>query len=306
MTHVARCKDLGIYGKDIIHNPKDKSYEGFFPEEDPYQISNFLDEKEIEICKKFYYDHQLKDGVQLGQNHFFLTYPLNYPELDEILRPKLNDLFGEWYSYSEINSDEVKQSSDFFFWQKGVFAPHVDSIIHIKNYIPYKDVLIPLEIDKDVESPYYSCHQRWYGRGTHFKYGKVDDMFAVYSNVLREKTYNNYEYFKYFEFDFDKMVNEDWYNEYFGEPEKYPFSIFTGLSINKHLNWIPGAAIINDSSVIHGATNYTLKGGDFKLGITLRIFKYNENYNPDPTYSAYPKLLGFKECTYDPRYDKTS
>ena len=301
MTHVLKCKELGIYGKDIIHNPNDKSYEGFFPEEEPKQFFNFLDSKEIEICKKIYYDHQLSKGVQLGENHFFLTYPLNYPEINEILRPKLDKLFGEWRSYSDINSDEIKQSSDFFFWQRGIFAPHTDSIIHINNYVPYKDVLIPLEIDKDVESPYYACHQRWYGRGTHFKYGKVDNMFAVYSDVLREKTYDNYKNFKYFEYDFDKMVSEDWYDEYFGEYEKYPYSMFMGLSINKHMYWIPGSAIINDSSVIHGATNYTLKGGKFKLGITLRIYKYHPDYNPDPTYSVFPKMLGFKECTYDPK-----
>lgn len=302
MTHINRSKELGLYGKDIIHNPKDKSFEGFFPEEQPKQLLNFLDQKEIQICKDLYYRLQKEKGVQLGENHFFLTYPLQYPEINEILKPKLDNIFGEWYNYNDINNDEIKQSSDFFFWQKGIFAPHTDSIIHVKNYIPYKDVLIPLEIDNDVESPYYSCHQRWYGRGTHFKYGKIDDIFGVYSNTLREKTYNQYSHFKYFESDFDKMVDEEWYDEYFGDP-KYPLSIFTGLSINKQFYWIPGSVIINDPSVIHGATNYNLKGGKFKLGITLRIFKYNKDYNPDPTYSIYPKLLGFKECTYDPRYD---
>ena len=39
MTHVDKASELGVeLGKDLIHNPADKSYEGFFPEEQPYQI----------------------------------------------------------------------------------------------------------------------------------------------------------------------------------------------------------------------------------------------------------------------------
>ena len=299
MTHVDKASELGVeLGKDLIHNPADKSYEGFFQEEQPYQI-DFLNNDEIEFCKKFYYDRVTKEVVQLNKSHFFLVYPMKYPELQEILEPKLNKLFGEWYSYSDINNDEQKQSSDFFFWQQGIFAPHVDSLTHIPEYVPYKDVLLPLEMEGGVDSPYYTFNQRWYGRGTHFKYKHIDNMFALYSDILREKKYNEYEFFKYYESDPDKMVSREWYEEYFGQ--QYEYEMLEGFSLNKMLPWTPGTAIITDTSMIHGATNYKLKGGKYKLGITLRIFKYDKKYNPSTVFSTFPQMQGFSECKADPR-----
>lgn len=295
MTHTSRSLELGIYGQDIIHNPDDLSYEGFFSEEEPYQIENFLTDDELKVCRDLYYEKQ-EDVVKLYTQHFFITYPLDFPEIGEIIKPKLDKMFGEWYSYKDINNDEFKQSSDFYFFQKNVFAPHTDSIIHIPGYVPYKDVLIPLEIDKDVASPYYSLNQRWYGRGTHFKQGMIDDVFGMYSNTFREHSYKTYGV-KYVETDPNKMISKDWYNEYFGEISGYPFSIFNGLSIREHFPWTPASAIISDTNIIHGATNYNVKGGNFKLGITLRIFKHVPDYNPSTVFSCYPPKQGFKECS---------
>lgn len=296
MTHTNRSLELGIYGKDIIHNPNDKSYEGYFPEEEPYQITNFLDEDELKVCRDIYYNNFDSAGVKLYTRHFFITYPLDIPEVGEILKPKLNSLFGEWYSYRNINSDEFKQSSDFYFFQKTVFAPHTDSIIHIPDYVPYKDVLIPLEIDNDVKSPYYSLNQRWYGRGTHFKQGMIDDVFGMYSNTFREHSYDYYGV-KYVEKDPSKMIDKYWYDEYFNEISGYPISIFEGFSIRKHFLWTPASAIVSDTNIIHGATNYNVKGGKYKLGITLRIFKKVPGYNPNTLFSRYPPKPGFKECS---------
>jgi hypothetical protein len=301
MTHVKNLDKLGLYGQDLIHNPADKSYEGFFQEEDVYQILDFLSEDEVEFCKRFYYDKQMSEGVQLSKSHFFLVYPLDYPELKEILIPKLNNLFGEWYSYNKINDDEQKQSSDFFFWQQGIFAPHTDSIIHIANYIPYKDVLIPLEMYNNADAPYYSLNQRWYGRGCHFKYSYDDHIFSLYSDILKNKPYYEYPFFKYYEYNKSKMISKEWYDQYFDK--RYPYKMLEGFSINKMVPWTPGSAIINDTSVIHGATNYKKRNGKFKLGITLRIFKYREDYNPSTVFSVLPQLQGFSECKYDPRSD---
>ena len=60
MTHVHKAKQLGVYGKDLVHNPDDKSFEGFIPEEQPYQI-DFLDDFEIEYCKNCDFLYQSKD-----------------------------------------------------------------------------------------------------------------------------------------------------------------------------------------------------------------------------------------------------
>ena len=303
MTHVHKAKQLGVYGKDLVHNPDDKSFEGFIPEEQPYQI-DFLDDFEIEYCKKFYYDRVTSEVVQLNKSHFFLVYPLNYPELREILIPKLDEQFGKWFSYSDINNDKQKQSSDFYFWQQGIFAPHTDSLIHIPGYVPYKDVLIPLEMEGGVDSPYYTFNQRWYGRGCHFKYKHIDNMFALYSDIMREKPYGEYKFFKNYESDPDKMISKDWYDEYFGEI--YNYEMLQGFSLNKMLPWTPGRAIVTDSSMIHGATNYKIKGGKYKLGITLRLFKNIPEYKPSTVFSVFPQMQGFSECKADPRMDENA
>jgi len=294
------AKQLGIYGKDLIHNPQDKSFEGYIKEETPYQI-DFLDNTEIEFCKKFYYDKATKNGLQLHKSHFFLKYPLAFPELKEIIVPKLNKLFGEWFTYNDIakNEQDLQQTADFYFWQSGIFAPHTDAIIHIPGFVPFKDVLIPLELEGCDNAPYYTFNQRWYGRGARFKYSHVDEVFTLYSDVIREKTYDQYSFFKNYESDPSKMVSKDWYDEHFGI---YNYEVLKGFSIDKMLPWMPGSAIVTDSSVIHGATNYKLKGGKYKLGITLRLFKNIPEYNPSTVFSRYSQeLQKFKEFNADPR-----
>ena len=49
---------------------------------------------------------------------------------------------------------------------------------------------------------------------------------------------------------------------------------------------IPGNAIIKDSSIIHGPSNYHLKGSGKKLNISIRLFKEVEDWNPDTTFSV--------------------
>ena len=47
-----------------------------------------------------------------------------------------------------------------------------------------------------------------------------------------------------------------------------------------------GNAIIKDSSMIHGPSNYHLKGASTKLNISIRMFKRVEDWNPDTTFST--------------------
>ena len=49
---------------------------------------------------------------------------------------------------------------------------------------------------------------------------------------------------------------------------------------------VPGNAIIKDSSIIHGPSNYHLKGASKKLNISIRMFKRVEDWNPDTTFST--------------------
>lgn len=294
MTHLSRAKELGLENKDIIHNPDDKSYKGFFPETNPTQILSFLSPDECEYIIKFFHTNLKNIGVTIKDILYFIHLPYSYPEIKEILKPKIDQMFPETFRYNEINSDSIKQSSDFILHQYGIFPPHTDSIIHIKNFVPYKDLLIPLDIDKDKqENAFYTCNQRYYGRATSFRYGKKDSMVALYSNTVRFQSYQEYGVE---EIDYKNPMVVDFYENYL-KNEDFPSSCWSGLSVNGIYDWIPGSCINFDPSIIHGPTNYKLKGVNWKTGITIRLFKNVVDYNPDTTFSRFSSKHGFQKVT---------
>ena len=296
MNNVNRAKELGLVGKDIIHNPNEISFKPFVKDTEPYQIENFLTSEELLSIKNFFDNKLYEDGHSLSDSLYFLMYPFNYPLIREILKPKIKKELGEFYSYSDIHFDIVPQSSDFFILQNNIFMPHTDSITHIPGYLPHKDVLIPLAIDKDKSTNMYTCEQRYYKRSSHLKYGHFSDYVTKYSNIFRCKPYNEYG-IENVTFDPDKMINEDWLNHNIGDSQKH--SIFQGLSIRREFEWIPGSAIIQDTSIIHGPTNFKLRGAKWKLGISIRVFKKNPDWQPNTLYSQYEPVCGLSRLNND-------
>lgn len=288
MTHTSRGKELNLLDKDIIHNPNDKSYYDYFTETEPFIIKNLLSRDEIITITDFFFDNIIKNGTILVNTAYFLHLPYQYKVLKEILEPKIEKLFPNTYYYKDINNDTHKQSSDFILFQKRIFPPHTDSIIHIPNYVPYKDILIPLA--SDTKTYFYLCKQRWYGRATSFRYKKIDKALALYSNSIRYQNYKEYGIIGSTEKDIDDVD----YKNYL-ENDWVPKSCWNGLSIDKFYDWIPGDCFAFDPSIIHGPTNYKLHSGSWKIGITIRLFKFCKNYMPDTTFSIYPQQQGFKK-----------
>jgi hypothetical protein len=62
---------------------------------------------------------------------------------------------------------------------------------------------------------------------------------------------------------------------------------------------IPGSAIIKDSSVVHGPSNYNLKGATRKLNISIRMFKEVPDWDPNTLFSE----INFEACNKRTYYD---
>ena len=263
--------------KNDFNNPNETFFDGVFPEEDVYQIDKFFDDKEVSFLVDWYYKNIGNQGwhIQGGD----LNYIENFKEVSEILLPKIQKHFGEFKLYNQINTDKHPHSADFFIEQNKIFAPHTDSITHIPKWLTQKDIVIPLWIENDAEVHTYNFNQRCYRRSTHFRKGSKDVGLNVYSNALRSSyDIDGVKYLNGTEIDHDFVEN------HIGD--RFPSTYFEGMTVHSIEKNIPGNAIIKDSSIIHGPSNYHLKGSGKKLNISLRLFKEVEDWNPDTTFSV--------------------
>lgn len=272
---------------DIKHTNTYDNFSNLLTEEESYSISNFLTEDERKTLIDFFFSKFKHYGLFINNVYRQITHPIRYPLVSDILRKKILSLLDEdVVFYSDISKDEICVG-DHFYLIKTPYVPHTDSITHIPDYIPYKDIIIPLEIDKDIEDYFYICKQRYYGRATHFKYGWHTDYFSNYANIIKFTTYKDYDV-KYIEEDSDQTLH--WYKEKM-EGCFVPLSVFNGLSIEKEFTWTPGSAIVQDQSIIHGPTNFISRGAKWKLGLVFHLLKKHKGFNYE--VSGYPTKFSF-------------
>lgn len=259
-----------------FNNPNETLWDGIFPEEDVYQIEKFFDNIEVKFLVDWYYKNINNQGWHIQGGN--LNYIENFKEVSEILLPKIQKHFGEFRLYNQIHNDEHPHSADFFIEQTKIFAPHTDAITHIPKWLTQKDIVIPLWIENDAEVYTYNFNQRCYRRSTHFRKGSKDTGLNVYSNALRE-TYDieGIKYLNGNEIDYDFVEN------HIGD--RFSPTYFEGMTVHSIEKNIPGNAIIKDTALIHGPSNYHLKGVSKKLNISIRMFKKIDDWNPDTTFS---------------------
>jgi len=259
-----------------FNNPNETLWDGIFPEEDVYQIEKFFDNIEVKFLVDWYYKNINNQGWHIQGGN--LNYIENFKEVSEILLPKIQKHFGEFRLYNQIHNDEHPHSADFFIEQTKIFAPHTDAITHIPKWLTQKDIVIPLWIENDAEVYTYNFNQRCYRRSTHFRKGSKDTGLNVYSNALRE-TYDieGIKYLNGNEIDYDFVEN------HIGD--RFSPTYFEGMTVHSIEKNIPGNAIIKDTALIHGPSNYHLKGASKKLNISIRMFKKIDDWNPDTTFS---------------------
>jgi len=280
--------DEELKDMDIIHNSETKKFTDQY--DSSYVIDNFISENEREILNDFFYIAFEQYGESINNHIYRITYPMKYKVISDIIRPKIYEHFGnDIIFYSDISTD-VTSVGDQFFKAVKPYGLHTDSVTHIDGYRPYKDIIIPIELNGTSKSLYVTFNQRYRGHATMFMNGRSISNFPNYHNVVKKQSYKDYGVENIDESNKDKNKLETIM------PKHIPISVYDGLSIEKILKWEPRHALVQDTSVLHAPTDFNNEGASYKIGLTLHLMKKDSSYNNSikgyyTTWSKYTKPL---------------
>jgi len=256
---------------DVIHDPDTKMFNDQY--EESYVVEDFIDDLECIKIAHFFQKNFDSIGYNINDHVYHITHPMAVPDISKIMKDKIYDHFGsDVIFYSDVNDDPMSVG-DQLFKSTRPYGLHTDAVTHINGYRPYKDIIVPVELDGIDETQYVTFNQRYRGRATHFMRGRTKGSFANYANVIRHQSYEKYgvEGIDYSERDhhiLEKLM-----------PDHIPMSIYEGLSIEKVLPWRPKCAIVHDASVLHAPADYRKHGCEYKIGLTLHLMKRDPDYN---------------------------
>jgi len=257
---------------DIIHDPDTKLFED--QKEESYTVDEFINDRECVRLRTYFKDNFDSIGYNINNHVLHITYPMLIPEISDIVRPKVLEHFGDdVVFYSDVAQSDPISVGDQFFKSVKPYGLHTDAVTHLRGYRPYKDIIIPVELDNIDASEYVTFNQRYRGRATHFMRGRDIGSFANYANVIRHQSYEQYGVENLEHNDRDQQILKDIM------PAHIPMSIYEGLSIEKILPWRPKYAIIHDASVLHAPVDYRKHGCQYKIGLTLHLMKRDPKYN---------------------------
>ena len=256
---------------DVIHDPNTKMFQD--QNEDSYCIEDFINGVECATLQMWFSENFPKIGYEINQHVMHITFPMLHKVVSDIVRPKVLEHFGdEVVFYSDISKDPISVG-DQFFKSTRPYGLHTDAVTHLNGYRPYKDIIIPVELDKIPASEYVTFNQRYRGRATHFMRGRDIGSFANYANVVRHQSYADYGVENLEHNERDRQILKDIM------PAHIPMSIYEGLSIEKILPWKQRCAIVHDASVLHAPADYRKHGCTYKVGLTLHLMKADPTYN---------------------------
>jgi len=257
---------------DIIHDPNTTLFED--QNEESYVINDFVTERECEMLASFFRNNFNTIGHTINDHVLHITYPMLISEVSDIVRPKVIGHFGDdVIFYSDVGQSDPISVGDQFFKSIKPYGLHTDAVTHLNGYRPYKDIIIPVELDRIPLSEYVTFNQRYRGRATHFMRGRQIGSFANYANVIRHQSYEEYGVENLEHNNRDQQTLKDIM------PTHIPMSIYEGLSIEKILPWKPRCAIVHDASVLHAPADYRKHGCAYKVGLTLHLMKRDLDYN---------------------------
>ncbi len=257
---------------DVIHDPNTTLFKDQY--EKSYIVENFINDFERDVLSNFFNDHFKDIGLNINDHVLHITHPMAIEEINNIVRPKIYEHFGDdVIFYSDVAVDDPMSVGDQFFKSIRPYGLHTDSVTHINGYRPYKDIIIPIDLDKIQSTQYVTFNQRYRGRATHFMKGRDIGSFANYANVVRHQSYEDYGVENIDNSGKDLALLENIM------PKHIPMSIYEGLSIEKVMKWKPKDALIHDSSVLHAPTDFREQGAEYKTGLTLHLMKADSSYN---------------------------
>ena len=260
-----------LINMDVIHDTNPSLFTD--QDEESYVEKDFINDSERNTLSAFFKDNFDRIGYNINGHVLHITFPMLIPAISDILRPKVLQHFGsDVVFYSDV-SDDPMSVGDQYFKSVKPYGLHTDAVTHINGYRPYKDIIIPIDLDKVEETHYVTFNQRYRGRATHFMRGRKIGSFANYANVIRHQSYEEYGVENIGHNEKDMLILEKIM------PKHIPMSIYEGLSIEKILKWRPTDALIHDSSVLHAPTDFREQGARYKTGITLHLMKADPTYN---------------------------
>lgn len=221
---------------------------------DPYQVSNFINQEEIDyLISLFEKDHKFRSPYQekIFKNTGPVTLDLDQFKNDSIVEKIRKRLF------LEIGFFEI--TSAFFFKTDYPHIIHNDDTFGLPDNV-YRGITIPLHLDsqKLTSYPKLCFFDQFYFHGPS-KFFHADENIPTYYNK------QIYEYSSVDNLTTEKFPN-DVYQKYFTHCRK---QWFEGLSLHSVIDWIPGSAIIFDSTRLHCASDFRKLGIDKKLGISI-------------------------------------
>lgn len=262
--------DEELKNMDIIHNPNVKFFQD--QNEPSYIINDFISQAEKNLLLE-YFNIAFEEYGEIINNHIFrIAYPMKHKLISDIIRPKIYEHFGDdIIFYSDISKD-VMSVGDQFFKAIRPYGLHTDSVTHIDGYRPYKDIIIPIELNEISKSLYVTFKQRYRGQATMFMNGRNISNFPNYHNVVKKQSYKDYGVENLDYSNNQKQVLESIM------PKHIPISVYDGLTIEKMLKWQPRHAIVQDTSVLHAPSDFNNEGASYKIGLTLHLMKRDEMY----------------------------
>lgn len=214
---------------------------------DPYSIENFLDQNQINYLIKIFDDNQDKlirkktGPVALPLKQFFSD-----PVIHIVLK-KIEQFIGSF----EINYA-------FFFKTSTPHIIHNDDSFDLPSNIN-KAIVLPLKLYGDfLDYPKLCFFEQFYFHGPAKFFLNESDL----------PTHYNRQVYDYSDVDgtTTKPFDEDLYELYFTHLKK---TWLTGLSFQSCLPWVPGSAIVFDSTRLHCASDFRKNKVDAKLAISI-------------------------------------
>ena len=123
---------------DVIHDPATTLFED--QNDSSYILPNFINDAECDFLAKFFHDNFDEIGLNINDHVLHITYPMAIKEIDDIVRPKIYEHFGDdVIFYSDVAVEDPMSVGDQFFKSVRPYGLHTDSVTHINGYRPYKD-----------------------------------------------------------------------------------------------------------------------------------------------------------------------
>jgi len=229
---------------------------------EPKQILDFITSEERNTLLDIFYSNEekwhLRDGLKDSQSR--LNCPQDIPYIQDHIIPKILSIIGE-----------AKCIGDNIYKTHGPYVIHTDANNDIEGLIPYKNVVLPLKVDKDLKTKIFLFNQRYYDKAAHFLNGSNKIITTVYNEIITD-SYYNYDKMEFLE---DNKISEQWWEENINI-NYIPYSNFEGLSLQCELPWEINSLIVFDSWQPHCSQNFVMNGSLYKIGLSL-VFMKEEN-----------------------------